>query len=180
MRSSKKRSSSTLFLQTPCQFCSSINISGGVGKDREWFTHFPFATAHHKCKISSQKVNRACYCVHPYSNWYWRIFSLKSISIGKYTVSTITRALRGGDPTFLGEVAPLRGAVRKRLTLKHSRSFPTLRLMSGDDRKRCKPSRFDTWEKRARFAWKIYNFPELGQYFGQRHHIPSSGTTAAN
>ena len=102
-----------LFIQDRSQsFLQSPDISGAVGENRERFNQILFATAPPKCKISQQKLNRACYCVLPYSNWDIENFRLKSISIGRYTVRSSTRALRYGDPSFLGEVTTLRGAVR--------------------------------------------------------------------
>ena len=125
------RNRSQSFLTTP-------NINWAIGKDRESFLHFLFATACHKSKTSCPKVGPLHYCVLPYSNWDLGYFEVFAISIGKYTVLIKVSAPHGGDPTFGQEVLHLWQAVAKRKWRNHSRSFPMPQLMLGVVRKHCK------------------------------------------
>ena len=60
-----------------------------------------------------------------------------------------------GDPTFWSGAAPNFCSSFKGNWNKHSRSFPTPPLMSGDDRKRCERSCKSISEKPTRCLWKI-------------------------
>ena len=112
------------------RFLATPDINWSIGKDREWFTIFLFATGPHKCKTSCRKVGSLHYCVLPYSNWDLGYFELLVICIGKYTVLVKVSAPYGGDPTFGQEVLHLWGAVAKRTWLKHFRLKNTPPLMS--------------------------------------------------
>ena len=133
-------------------FLASSAINWTIGKDRESFLHFLFATACHKSKTSCPKVGPLHYCVLPYSNWDLGYFEVFAISIGKYTVLIKVSAPHGGDPTFGQEVLHLWQTVATRKWRNHSRSFPMAQLMFGVARKRCERSWIGLVPKRTRFA----------------------------